>query len=525
MVIPAPFLIGNDKYEVIKLSKSIFSFDKKEFKSLLEDGLTNLVFQPTKFSKMSFLTSKQGLLVNQYIINFLLTESKIEPGEAFVYLEHFGSGFYLLMVNENGDIETELVETVIFEGVEQGQRDFDSDKFDLLTSRIDNFVDSKRELVKGFVSSAITMPAAEFTIDGLSHVSQVEIKKIMDSIRLGQVFDFDLIDEDSETSRVKMGVTSNTHDLYIPQTVQISPIVTTLFVTYYKDESGISKLPSNFISIDAEEFIRRKKILRIGFGILFIATAAILTVPDYLKKQRELEAKKNEIITIQRTIDEYAEYRDIILKDGINSEMMLKQISLALTAFENERKNQRLKWFPVQVNAENTNVSFIMEPTSNYADNANLKQFSKDNNLANFFLNNSQVIGFGATQYMVNEEVYLTPVDDEIKFLKDTVNWMFDHSEVVIGQRTAHSNWASVIVDVNFNCWLPQHFEYFSTQLYPANLGFVQLEAEYSDSATTEDGTQQIMPCGYNGTLKLEIYGHNGLGHSTSASNNEQGAS
>lgn len=95
---------------------------------------------------------------------------------------------------------------------------------------------------------------------------------------------------------------------------------------------------------------------------------------------------------------------------------------------------------------------------------------------------------------------------------------MFDYSTLSIGQRTAHESWSSVLVNIDFNCWLPQEIEYFSTQLFPRNYGFVSMKAEYTDAAEIGGGGERIVPCGYSGQLNLEIYGHKGTGLSSSQS-------
>ncbi|WP_337166285.1 hypothetical protein, partial [Vibrio fluvialis] len=72
---------------------------------------------------------------------------------------------YLLLVNEDGTIESELIEEVLSESELsrasdntdrrfKANLDFDQDKFDLLINRIEIFVNSKKEIVQGFVASA-----------------------------------------------------------------------------------------------------------------------------------------------------------------------------------------------------------------------------------------------------------------------------------------------------------------------------------------------------------------------------------
>ncbi|MCR9888116.1 hypothetical protein NB550_11150 [Vibrio parahaemolyticus] len=530
MVIPPPFLIGEDKYEIVTTRSHIFHLENKTFKANLADGLTEFCYMPTKFSKISLLAVTRGFLINQYVTGKLIESGKLKPGRPFVFIEHYGSGFYLLLVNEDGTIESELIEEVLSESELsrasdntdrrfKANLDFDQDKFDLLINRIEIFVNSKKEIVQGFVASAAGLSQDIFSIDGLIHTSQERIKEVLESIRIGKVISFDLADANSDKSFIKVGVADSVVDLYVPNASQVQPFITELTIEYYKKDLELNDLPTSYVTRDVGQYLKRKHYTRFGLSLFALLAVVASTIPSYLEQKKIEEAEKNRIVQIQRTIDEYAEYRKLILETGINAEMMLKQIGLAIMEFDKARDSKELSWRPVTIAAENTNISFEMKSTSSKIDSTNLSDFAEKNGLAQFFLNNNQIVGFGASHYAVNAELYLTPVDKEIHYIQDTVDFLFDHTNVSIGQRTAHQNWSSVMVDINYNCWLPQHFEYFSTQLYPRNYGFVKVEGTYSDEATVEDQKNKIMPCGYSGKITLEVYGHKGTGLSSSTKN------
>lgn len=516
--IPDHFLIGEDKYEPVSVRKSIFKFENKEFKELVGLGLTKLVYMPSSHSNVSFLSDRNGFLVNQWIVDSLVESEMIKEGQPLVYLEHYGQGFYLLMIDEKGYIQTEIIEDVIENQAVSNERVFDKDKFSLLISRIESFVAEKGESVKGIASTSQVMDDSAFFNETILVTSQTRLRNFLDGMRIGSSIDFDIADEGTEKSFLSMGVPNAKSNVYIPNLTSSDPFLSQLLVSFQSAGGDTKGLKDKFCPSSVKKFTKKKNVNRFYLATAIIGFIGILTIPRYLEEQRLEEEARNKIITVQRTIDEHKEYRRLIGVDGMNAEMALKQISLALGVFNKSLSSQQLSWKPIKFEASDVNVGFSMLPVGDKPDNGNLAKFAKQNRLAQFYSDNQQMLGYGMKRYAVNSEYYLTPVDSEIRYLEDTIDFLFDYSTLSIGQRVGHESWSSVLVNVDFNCWLPSEIEYFSTQLYPRNYGFVSMKAEYTDAAEVEGSEDIIMPCGYSGQLSLEIYGHKGTGLSSSQS-------
>lgn len=517
--IPDHILIGTDKYESVLANKSVFSIDDHKLRKMVKfEGMEEICYRPTKHSSQSIVTEKTGFIFYAYLTQKLLDMHKLGSNEAFIYLELVGEYFYLLMVQSDGVVASETL-TQVLHRKDQKRVNFDSDALDLIIGRVTEFSNRQESIVRAFVSTSQHIDAELFFNESLNTTAQERLKSYHAMNQSGVNLIFSLNDEGKEGAFLDTGILAKQKQIYMPFAQQTRPFLSSKIVSLLNSNEDVlvtELLPSKFKTRSIRSYTKRKNIGRFVMGGVVATAIAALYIPPYLEELRKQEELANKIVTVKRTVDEFEVYRNLILKDGLNAEMSLKQIALALSVFE-ENRNE-LQWFPVQINAKTTNVSFTM---SSFGEGSlKIADFAKRNGLVHFYNNDQHVLGYGLKHYAINSEVYRPPVDDDIRFLEETIDYMFDYTTMSIGQRTSHENWSSVLVNVNFNCWLPQTFEYFSTQLYPRNFGFASIEAAWSDRADADGKT--LVPCGYSGKLQIEVYGHQGKGLSISTTSEEE---
>lgn len=520
--IPDQILIGTDKYESVLANQSVFSFDDKRLLRLAKlDGLNNLCYRPTKHSNQSVVSEEPGFVFYTYVIQKLMNEHKLRAGEPIVYIEHVGSHIYLLLIDAEGKVHSESLTEVLVDD-DQIKVLFNSDGLELVLRRIAEFINTQSSIPRTFVSSSYTLDTERLFNASVTAIAQERLRHVRKINQTGLSLLFSLQDQKTDAAILETGVLSAPKHIEVPFACDTTPYLTDLIVSLLNSKEDIlttALLPSQFRTGPLKRYLKKKNLGRGLMGSLIALCVATITVPPYLENKREEERIKNRIITVKRQVDEFQVYRELITKEGLNAEMSLKQIALALGVFSTNR--EKLQWFPSEIQANTSNVSFTM--TDIGGTSVGLSDFATQNGLVHFYNDNNQVLGYGLKRYAINDEVYRTPVDDEIRYIEDMVRYMFDYTEVSIAQRTSHENWTSALVSVEFNCWLPETIEYFSTQLYPRNYGFATLKAAWSDKADV-NGTP-LIPCGYSGTLQLEIYGHKGAGLSTTQTKDKSGQS
>lgn len=271
--------------------------------------------------------------------------------------------------------------------------------------------------------------------------------------------------------------------------------------------------------------LQSKVVYTLGLTAVF----GIYQFYDYTLQQKRIAEQKALKSSQVRIESPWRAYRDDITNKSKNfqAENGLQRIYGMLKSFQDADKSFKgysLGWAIAEFTMSNNLLTLY--PTSTGGSNQRLNEFSNRMKLRQSNGKRGTQVDALFKEKAINSSVYLTSVTGETNYLEDAMTWLFDDITISTTNTLVNGNgkgqYRVHLVQLEFQCWLPEDFLYASTQMAFRNYAIHSVEAknvEYkanedmedpdSDSAFKEADTLSDCDFGYKGSIYLKLFGSN----------------
>lgn len=268
---------------------------------------------------------------------------------------------------------------------------------------------------------------------------------------------------------------------------------------------------------------------KIAYTLGLSAVFGLYQFYDYTLQQQRIAEQKALKSRQVRIESPWRAYRDDITNKSKNfqAESGLQRVYGILKSFQDANKSFKgysLGWAIAEFTMSNNLMTLY--PISTGGSNQRLNEFSNRMKLRQSSGKRGTQVDALFQEKAINSNVYLTSVNGEINYLEDAMTWLFDDVAISTTNTLVNGNgkgqYRVHLVQLQFECWLPEDFLYASTQMAFRNYAIHSIEAknvEYKVNENMEDPGSDIAfeeaeadaECdfGYQGSIYLKIFGSN----------------